>query len=295
LVSPGNDAVVTNIYLSVIGIYVTPLVQKNAPQPQGLWRQLREGTGMGAALGSLAEVRELKREIAGLRTDLKRYIERANQQQVEIVLRDLNTRHAGTFARHQVEDARADLCARMPGDCPMQERCYGVFMDFLQTTSQHIRDGNISDEIVRAYREQMESMRQNGPFDRCGTCFSEVHRLFEKQIDLMTSLGIYQAVGEKAEEAAVVPDEAAVREILEPVANSQRFQILTSLMTQTRTFSDLAQLTGLRGGNLTFHIRKLTESGMLLQRHDRGDYIITDKGFKTMTAIGRLHRLLGPV
>ncbi len=249
---------------------------------------------MGAALGSLAEVRELKREIAGLRTDLKRYIERANQQQVEIVLKDLNSRHAGMFARHQIDDARVDLSTRMPGDCPMQKRCYEVFMDFLQTTSQHIKDGNVSDEIVRAYRDQMKSMRQNGPFDRCDTCFSEVHRLFEKQIDLMASLGIYQAIGEQGGEISAVPDEAAVREILEPVANSQRFQILASLLTQTRTFSDLAQLTGLRGGNLTFHIKKLTDSGMLLQRHERGDYIITDKGFKTMTAIAQLHRLLGP-
>jgi DNA-binding transcriptional ArsR family regulator len=248
---------------------------------------------MGAALGSLAEVRELKREIAGLRTDLKRYIERASQQQVEGALRDLNSRHAGMFAKHQVDDARADLCARMPGDCPMQERCYGVFLDFLQETSRHIRDGQVSEEIVRSYREQMKSMRKNGPFDRCETCFSEVHRLFEKQIDLMASLGIYQAAGEQGDEAPIIPDEAAVSEVLEPVANCTRFQILTSLMIRTRTFSELAQLTGLRGGNLTFHIKRLTDAGMLLQRHERGDYIITGKGFRTMTAIAELHRLLG--
>jgi predicted transcriptional regulator len=34
---------------------------------------------------------------------------------------------------------------------------------------------------------------------------------------------------------------------------------------------------------------------MILQRHDRGDYIITDKGYKTMVAIADLHRLLNPV
>jgi predicted transcriptional regulator len=51
-------------------------------------------------------------------------------------------------------------------------------------------------------------------------------------------------------------------------------------------------MTGLRGGNLLFHIRKLTESGLILQRHERGDYIITDKGHKTMTAISRLYHEL---
>ena len=31
---------------------------------------------------------------------------------------------------------------------------------------------------------------------------------------------------------------------------------------------------------------------MILQRHDRGDYIITDKGYKTMAAIGELYKVL---
>jgi predicted transcriptional regulator len=79
-----------------------------------------------------------------------------------------------------------------------------------------------------------------------------------------------------------------VKDLLEPVANIQRFMILRALSVQTRTFSDISQLTGLRGGNLLFHVRKLTESGMILQRHERGDYIITDKGFKTLTAISEL-------
>ena len=85
-----------------------------------------------------------------------------------------------------------------------------------------------------------------------------------------------------------------VKDLLEPVANIQRFQILKALTVQTRTFSDISQLTGLRGGNLLFHIKKLTDSGMILQRHERGDYIITDKGFKTMTAISQLHQVLNP-
>ena len=41
---------------------------------------------MGATLGSLTEIRELKSEIIGLRTELKRFIEHANQQHVDGVL-----------------------------------------------------------------------------------------------------------------------------------------------------------------------------------------------------------------
>ena len=110
----------------------------------------------------------------------------------------------------------------------------------------------------------------------------------------MQSLGIYAKTREAGEATLEIPDEIVVKSLLEPVANIQRFQILRSLAIQTRTFSDISQLTGLRGGNLLFHIRKLTDTGMILQRHERGDYIITDKGFKTMNAIAELFRVLNP-
>ena len=249
---------------------------------------------MGAALGSLTEMRELKTEITGLRTELKRFIERANQQHVDTVLTDLKKNYSDLFTNHQVENAKTDLSAHMVGECKMRNKCYEVFMDFLQNTAQHIKDGKISDEIIQSYREQMKTMRSKGPYDRCDTCFTEVHRLFEKQIDLMQSLGIYAKAHEAGEATLEIPDEAVVKNLLEPVANIQRFQILKSLAVQTRTFSDISQLTGLRGGNLLFHIRKLTDTGMILQRHERGDYIITDKGFKTMTAISQLYQSLNP-
>ena len=50
---------------------------------------------MGAVLGTMTEIRELKTEITGLRTDLKRFIERANQQHVDAVLGDVKKEYAG--------------------------------------------------------------------------------------------------------------------------------------------------------------------------------------------------------
>jgi predicted transcriptional regulator len=249
---------------------------------------------MGATLGSLTEIRELKTEIAGLRTELKRFIEHANLQHVDGILSDLKKNYAELFTNHQVDAAKADLSSHMVCDCKMRSKCFELFMDFLQNTAQHIKDGQVSDEIIQSYHEQMKTMRTKGPYGKCDTCFSEVHRLFEKQVDLMQSLGIYKKTGDIAEKTAENADDSVVKEVLEPVANIQRFQILKSLMIQTRTFSDISQMTGLRGGNLLFHIRKLADSGMILQRHERGDYIITDKGYKTMIAISQLHQVLHP-
>ena len=245
---------------------------------------------MGTTLSSsLTEIRELKKEVTGLRMDLKRFIEHANQQHVQNALTDLKQNYAGLFANDQVETAKSELSSNMVADCGMRDKCYGVFLEFLQNTSQHIKDGQVSEELIRSYRDQLKNMREAGPFDRCDTCFSQVYRLFEKQVDLMQSLGIYEDSTRGQEITTDIPEETAVKDLLEPVANVLRFQILKSLAAQTRTFSDLSGMTGLRGGNLLFHIRKLTDSGMILQSHDRGDYMITDKGFKTLNAVSALY------
>ena len=239
---------------------------------------------------SLTEIRELKKEVTGLRMDLKRFIEHANQQHVMTALTDLKQNYAGLFANDQMETAKSELSSTMVADCGMRDKCYGVFLEFLQNTSKHIKDGQVSEEIIQSYRDQLKNMREAGPFDRCDTCFSQVYRLFEKQVDLMQSLGIYEDSSRDQESITDIPEETAVKELLEPIANVLRFQILKSLAAQTRTFSDLSSLTGLRGGNLLFHIKKLTESGMILQSHERGDYVITDKGFKTLNAVSALYR-----
>ena len=239
---------------------------------------------------SLTEIRELKKEVTGLRMDLKRFIEHANQQHVMTALTDLKQNYAGLFANDQMETAKSELSANMVTDCGMRDKCYGVFLEFLQNTSKHIKDGQVSEEIIQSYRDQLKNMREAGPFDRCDTCFSQVYRLFEKQVDLMQSLGIYEDSSRDQESITDIPEETAVKELLEPIANVLRFQILKSLSVQTRTFSDISAQTGLRGGNLLFHIKKLTESGMILQSHERGDYVITDKGFKTLNAVSALYR-----
>lgn len=249
---------------------------------------------MGAVLGSVAEIKDLKNEIAGLRTDLKRFIEKANQQHVNAMLGELRKNYSGVIADHQVDCAKTGLAEKMVPSCPMRDKCFSVFMEFLENTAGHIRDGSVSDDVITSCREEMKNLRSKGTGKGCDTCFAEVYRLFEKQVDLMQSLGIYARNGDDTTPAAPVPEDRAVKEILEPVANVQRMQILQSLSVQTRTFSELSGLTGLRGGNLLFHVKKLADTGMILQRHERGDYIITEKGFLTLRAVADLYHSLNP-
>ncbi|MEM4643283.1 MAG: alcohol dehydrogenase catalytic domain-containing protein [Candidatus Bathyarchaeia archaeon] len=86
-----------------------------------------------------------------------------------------------------------------------------------------------------------------------------------------------------------IPEEIVNNEILEPLANVKRLQILKSLLIKERTFSELMQITGLQGGNLLFHLQKLLSAGVIIQRHERGDYMITEKGYKILKSIAELY------
>jgi predicted transcriptional regulator len=83
-----------------------------------------------------------------------------------------------------------------------------------------------------------------------------------------------------------------VKSVLEPISNKQRLQILKSMASETMTFTALSELTGLRGGNLLFHIQKLLESDLILQRHERGDYMITEKGYNLLIMLSNFKKYL---
>src|SRR5660397_112013 len=107
----------------------------------------------------------------------------------------------------------------------------------------------------------------------------------------MRSLQIYNTDKEKKQDISVLPDELIVNDILEPLSNKARLQILKAIAIETKTFSALSELTGLRGGNLLFHLQKLLDSGMILQRHERGDYMITDLSLIHISEPTRLRRI----
>lgn len=225
----------------------------------------------------------IKQEIHSLRDELRRFIERTNQIHVNSIISDIRNEYSGILASHQVERATDCLTHGMVHDCKMHDTCFQVFLDFLSSTSKHIKNGDITEEMVQSYQNQLEDYKKKGPFETCDICFTEVFRLFDKQIDLMRSLGILERIDGESLPPQFSTEEI-VTQMIEPLASPTRFQIIQAVSSETKTFSELSQLTKLRGGNLLFHLRKLQEAEMVIQRHERGDYIITEKGFRILSA-----------
>ncbi len=81
-----------------------------------------------------------------------------------------------------------------------------------------------------------------------------------------------------------------VENVLEPLANTARLKIVLSLCEGEKSFSKLNQLTGLKGGHLIFHLKKLSDAGLIAQEDNKGDYITTQRGIEAAKKISILPR-----
>ncbi|MDW7732686.1 MAG: helix-turn-helix domain-containing protein [Methanolobus sp.] len=239
-----------------------------------------------------SEFSEIKSKLFDIHNDMRSFIEQANQQHMETILNHMEKDYGNTIAKHLDEEVRTGLSKNMVRKCERKEECTSIFTDLLDRNTDMIRQNRISGRNIEANRSKMNEIRNILPYKKCSTCYSELTELFSKQVNLMHSMDIYNANREQGRDMGSLPIQNVVNDILEPVCHQKRMEILRAVYTETRTFSSLSELTGLRGGNLLFHLQKLSDSGLIMQRHERGDYMITARGFRIMEGVSRIYTSL---
>ncbi len=204
----------------------------------------------------------------------------------QAVLAGIKRDYTNLIVNHVNNDINDSLEKHMTSPCERRETCKNVLSGFLQKNGALIKQKTVDEKTVNGNRQQLQQLAHaNYIKPGCTQCFTEAQNLFEKQVNLMRSMQIYEAPSEDTETLLAVPEKLVVSALLEPLSNVQRLQLLKAVAVKTKTFSEFTELTGLRGGNLLFHIQKLIDAGMILQRHERGDYMITDKGYKALRGI----------
>lgn len=235
---------------------------------------------------------EIQAKLQELYDEFKRFTEHSNIKHLESILTEFKKTFYDALIHHISDDVTAGLEANMVDDCHMRKTCKSLLQAFLKDNARLILDEKLSEDTIADCRLKLGNMKSKAPYAQCSICFSEASKLLDQQIDLMRSLRIYVEKQEERLNLSKMPVEFVVSTLLEPLTNKQRLQILKALAGETKTFSVLSELTGIRGGNLLFHLNKLIKSGMILQRHDRGDYMITEKGYTVLREISKLFSLL---
>lgn len=238
------------------------------------------------------EFYDARMKLEAIHQDIKRLMEKSNQEYLDLMLSNLKKDILNSVSVYISDDIENDLEQNMVNPCKMRETCKEKFNGFLQNNSKLIKQEHVSKEIIEKKREELDEIRKSAPFDKCDICFKEVDSLFDKQINLIGSLQIYDNNKEDKTEISSIPEEIMVKSVLKPISNKKRLQILKSMASETMTFTALSELTGLRGGNLLFHIQKLLESDLILQRHERGDYMITEKGYNLLIMLSNFKKYL---
>lgn len=237
------------------------------------------------------ELHSIKEEVASLRNEFSRFLQRANQQHIEGMLGEMRKNFTKPMMDYLCEEANERINASMTPNCEMRDFCEKTFLGILQDTAEMVGKSKIETETINMYRNRLDELKKEAKNSNCNKCFSEASNLFEKQVKLMRSLQIYEDRDENNKKLDISEIEPGilVSEVCEPIANKQRLIMLKTLAGESKTFSELSKITGLRGGNLLFHLQKLLETGMVLQRNERGDYIITRKGYSTLEGLSRIY------
>jgi DNA-binding transcriptional ArsR family regulator len=237
------------------------------------------------------ELHSIREEVTSLRNEFSRFLQRTNQQHIEGMIEEMRKSFMKPMVDYLCEDASERMHTRMTAECGMRDFCETAFRELLQETAGVVGKGSVEAETIKLYRNRLEKLKKEEKTSGCSKCFSEATNIFEKQIKLMRSLQIYDDREEEDKKIDIseIEPEKLVSEVCEPVANRQRLLMLKALSGESKTFSELSKLTGLRGGNLLFHLQKLLETGMVLQRNERGDYIITRKGYSTLQGLSRIY------
>lgn len=239
-----------------------------------------------------SELADIKLMLIDIQHDIRSFMDSSNNMRIDSLVSKVKGDYSGIIVRHLMDDVNKGLEKNMVKKCEMREECKVLISDVLQKNAGLLKNDSVSEALIEENRLELKKLRTKVPYNKCDTCFREASDLLSRQVMLMRSMKIYETGKQTRQDISRLPPEEIVDDILEPLCHQKRFDILKAISAETRSFSSLSKMTGLRGGNLLFHLQKLTEKGLIIQRHERGDYMITGKGFRIMEGVNSIYSAL---
>ncbi|MBP2143784.1 DNA-binding transcriptional ArsR family regulator [Methanococcus voltae] len=189
------------------------------------------------------------------------------------------------------EDNDDELYINIQNEEKLKKKYMGEFKKFLKKNKFLDFEGESPDEIIEHYKHRSTLSKKIPLFNK--ECNYENSDALEKQHALIKSLGVKDTENEIKEFINI--GEKETYEILEPISNIHRLKIAKSLLYANHSFSELSNITGLKSGNLLFHLQKLQNSGIIFQKFEKGNYYLSKKGeyiIKSLFKIVNVSKLL---
>lgn len=235
-----------------------------------------------------SSLRELKEEVEAIRRDLKQLAESLKSNRIRGVEEALTSNHLRVYAS-QIEDVKEQKIENcLNRDCSNWLDCKTAFTESISVVcdacmSQGLESTlNTIDQEFEKVEEKISEI-EGKPCEKCYT----------KLQDMLTELeaNIRKISGRSRPSLEDIPElniEKVVENVLKPISHPIRLMILWQLSKNNLSFSEISEITEMRGGHLIFHLEKLTEKGLVEQPRNKGDYIITPAGIKVIQSLTSL-------
>jgi len=231
-------------------------------------------------------ISEMKDMIKDIQKDMKNMIEKSNEEYLNLMYSNLKNEFIESINGYIMDKIDPELEKRMVNHCAMKQQCKNVFKEYLKKHVSDLTPDNLTAEKIDESKTELEYLKKVSKKEECNVCFNEVSNMFENQINLINSFKIYDNQKEENQrKISEINEKKIVKGFLGPISHEKRLKILKSIALEPQTFSSLSDITSLKGGNLIFHINKLTKSDLIFQKQEHGEYILTTKGFKTIQLI----------
>lgn len=232
---------------------------------------------------------EIKKQLNEVQNSILAINEKANQNNVDIAINKLKKDFCYSVSSYLNDNLEKDLFAALKTGCKFDSQCKNLFKEVLKENINNISKNNLDNDYEKELKVKISQMRLQAPLDECNHCFDNIENVLFDSNALLGSLNGGETNSQKI--LSPLNKEIVLKNVLEPLANKQRLEILEALALENKSHSQLSKLTGLAGGNLVFHLEKLQKAGLILQMHNRGDYMISKKGFALILMLNKIQEL----
>jgi DNA-binding HxlR family transcriptional regulator len=245
------------------------------------------------------EIVELRKELAKFRVETRQRLEAIEGEVTKQV--GLNYNH--TIIDYLI-DVSSDAVRNLKCDRgPEEATCKATLTAHQLRLTSLLKTGRFDDafaeliqvkENMRKYKVMKTEEGRRG----CVACIQNELDILASNERLLTQL---RAIGSPAltmEQGKATVDNLdptkAAEQLMEPLSNKTRLTIMKSVFRGENRFTDFTKSTGIEGGQLLYHIRKLVDSGHL-QQYESKDYVLTRRGMRSMMLVAQLNEELSDI
>jgi DNA-binding transcriptional ArsR family regulator len=235
---------------------------------------------------TLEAIAELKAEIKTLRGELSRLEGSILKERLKAVEEALTQNRLLQYASQLQDELDEDIQSLPDSQCKNRSQCIQRFKAASAENLKILKEAKIKDALadLDAQIAKAEQISEKAKGTSCEACHRSLQKKLKREKRALQTIVLVEKSSESQTQGNLNISRL-VEDVLEPIANSVRLKILVSTYEGKKSFAKLSQLTGLKGGHLLFHLKKLLDAGLVAQEDNKGDYVVTQRGVEVAKKI----------